>query len=386
MYETYLAHHGILGQKWGIRRFQNKDGSLTNAGEKRYGGDKGKDPRHKPTSARKLAKQRIANLEKARQAKAAKKEFEEGKKKALETGTAADILKYKGKLSNQELQAAVNRINLEQQLSTMAAREVKTGWDKADDIMSKVGKLTDYSNKAINAYNVLAKINNSFNDQKMQVIDGVGKKSKDFNKLIKTGSPEEILRAVKSGKLSKAEREEAINRLNAEKVLSKMVEESNGANKTSSESKTAESASSESKTSKTTSSESKTAGSASSESQGKTSEASKSKTETSGGAHGVKGQKWQKGPIDDGTFEPKARKNYSTSESDKDRRASEQAKYQRAQEWAERKSKANQDFYEAKWTDVKDSAYTSSGWNYAKNADFMTLPSGQVIPLLPEPK
>lgn len=32
----YISHHGILGQKWGIRRFQNKDGSLTNAGKKRY--------------------------------------------------------------------------------------------------------------------------------------------------------------------------------------------------------------------------------------------------------------------------------------------------------------------------------------------------------------
>lgn len=31
-----LVHYGILGMKWGIRRYQNKDGSLTSAGQKRY--------------------------------------------------------------------------------------------------------------------------------------------------------------------------------------------------------------------------------------------------------------------------------------------------------------------------------------------------------------
>ena len=33
---NYLVHHGILGQKWGIRRYQNYDGTLTSAGRKRY--------------------------------------------------------------------------------------------------------------------------------------------------------------------------------------------------------------------------------------------------------------------------------------------------------------------------------------------------------------
>lgn len=35
-HESELYHHGILGMKWGIRRYQNKDGSLTPAGRKRY--------------------------------------------------------------------------------------------------------------------------------------------------------------------------------------------------------------------------------------------------------------------------------------------------------------------------------------------------------------
>ena len=61
-------HHGIKGQKWGVRRFRNDDGTLTEAGKARYGGQREyKDSRFREalTGGRTIAKVRYANGSKA---------------------------------------------------------------------------------------------------------------------------------------------------------------------------------------------------------------------------------------------------------------------------------------------------------------------------------
>ena len=41
-YQGFIEHHGILGMKWGVRRYQNKDGSLTAAGKKHRAAEEAK--------------------------------------------------------------------------------------------------------------------------------------------------------------------------------------------------------------------------------------------------------------------------------------------------------------------------------------------------------
>lgn len=53
MENSELTHHGVKGQKWGIRRYRNKDGSLTPAGKKRYRSD---DKSEEPSRTKKVAK------------------------------------------------------------------------------------------------------------------------------------------------------------------------------------------------------------------------------------------------------------------------------------------------------------------------------------------
>jgi len=161
MYELYLAHHGILGQRWGVRRFQNKDGSLTDAGEKRYFGR----ARHTPSSARKQAKRQAAELEKARKAEAEKKAFEEAKQKALTSGNATDVLKFQGHLTNKELQDAYNRINSERLLKDISAKETAKGKSIVDRVIDTTDRWRERGEKVSRIWNFAAKIHNSLVDE-----------------------------------------------------------------------------------------------------------------------------------------------------------------------------------------------------------------------------
>ena len=166
--EAVLYHHGILGMKWGVRRFQNKDGSLTSAGKKRYGdgdgdsssGNSGQSKKKKFSISKKSGGKDTEEKTKEEQTK---EEYEAAKQQALKSGSAKEVLKYKGDLTQQEMQSAMSRIKWEQEMQNISSKEVTDGKAKADAFFGKVDDVTGYATTTIKAYNTVANVYNAFN-------------------------------------------------------------------------------------------------------------------------------------------------------------------------------------------------------------------------------
>lgn len=94
LYSSELYHHGIKGQKWGLRRYQNEDGTLTPAGEKRYYKKNGKVDKKQ---VRKYYKQNEQEFEK--RSKEYRDEFRKtdaGRELESKARVASDRLKKQG--------------------------------------------------------------------------------------------------------------------------------------------------------------------------------------------------------------------------------------------------------------------------------------------------
>lgn len=155
---TKLYHSGILGMQWGVRRYQNEDGTLTEEGKRRYYKKKDYEREKSATSAEeKISVQRDVTTRIV--SKEQSSEANIGREASSALGRISSQIKpnyktikkdYSG-MSDQELRDKVNRLNLEEQYGRLSGdtKQVKSASDWIRDTLSIIGTVVSVGASAL---------------------------------------------------------------------------------------------------------------------------------------------------------------------------------------------------------------------------------------------
>lgn len=178
MNKTYLAHHGILGQRWGMRRYQNKDGTLTAAGRKR-----------------------VAKL-KSEYTQLTGKQLRRSPAKKGSSGSSSAEKKTKSisEMTNDEIQSKIDRIKLENKLKELTPKHLSRGEKFVNTVKdSAVSIAKDKGTKLVGDY-LDMKVRDALGMNKKSESKSLQEKAQDYENRKKI---EEGMKYFKEGKYKK---------------------------------------------------------------------------------------------------------------------------------------------------------------------------------------
>ena len=231
-----ISHFGTLGMHHGVRKYQYEDGSLTPAGRERYGVGPARDgkgsksveqtrsasrqetaSKSKPVDKNELKKRQEA-AQKARDAKAAKKEHEEYRQEALRSGDPKRIKEVMKESSYQEIKDALDRVDIYEKVNAKIPPEPST-MDKINKIVSNANTINNWVTTGTNIWNNFAKIHNAVSQDgsDLPIIGGDNSKNRtaDQKAAAKIDKQERALvkNAIKSGDPKKIQ--DVLSKMNA---------------------------------------------------------------------------------------------------------------------------------------------------------------------------
>lgn len=144
--DNYLIHHGMLGQRWGVK--------------------------HGPPYPLDKKSQEILRKEWRKEKRIDDREIERRKKDVIATGDVKAAAANKFEFSEEEINQVIQRFNKQNELMSKVPEEkIQTGIDKFNEWSAKAQKVGDAAKKAGEAYNVAAAFSNAFFNTELPKVD-----------------------------------------------------------------------------------------------------------------------------------------------------------------------------------------------------------------------
>lgn len=246
-HSDYLAHHGIKNQKWGQRRFQNYDGSLTSEGRRRYGVGESIQSRRERKQAEKakakVAKERAKATSK-KKAEAQKLQNEKQKRMDYLRDHPEKIYKYRKELTQDDVTDIMQKVKFDRSLQDIRKEEISRGMRKIDQIRNNTQTVLNAYQTGKSVYNTIAEVHNALLDMRgdteskrmLKFGEKSNKSLKELEALLRTSDGVEKIYQNKD-KYSTDDLNKAFKRRQIETLLKNQIEENKKEQKNNSDKK-----------------------------------------------------------------------------------------------------------------------------------------------------
>lgn len=162
-----LQHHGVVGMKWGVRRYQNKDGTLTDAGKKRHERDVRENLAKKKenridTSTPDPKRYAREDLERSKSTVDATSDLIKELKKVEQSHVSKTPRMDLSKMSDKDMRERINRELLERQYNQLFASvddsSVNKGRERVREILDASGTVLTLASSALGIAVALKKL------------------------------------------------------------------------------------------------------------------------------------------------------------------------------------------------------------------------------------